>query len=194
MAWAAIVVGVGSLAYGAIKASKAKKAENKMQALANSQTANPSITDYYQKALQRYNVDPYQSQQYQYAKQGADRNLATGISALQDRRSAVGGIANLVAGSNDAARRAGISAEQQRDQNLNRLGSAAGAKTQEDKYPFELKYNLLGMQAGGYNQAANAGFQSALNSAGSVGAQMQYSKLRNNGSGSANYLNYGQGE
>lgn len=197
MSWVAAAVGVGSLAYGIIKGAKAKKAQKKMEALANSQKPNASITDYYSKALQRYNQDPYQSAMYKNAKQQSQQNLATGINALQDRRSAVAGISNLVAGQNEAMRRAGVTAEGMKDANLNRLGQAAGIKTQEDRYPFELKYNLLGMEAGGQNQAANAAFQSALNSAGSVGAQMQYNKMHSNNrvnTGGTSYLNYGQGE
>ncbi len=177
MSWVAAAVGVGSLAYGIIKDSKAKKAQKQMQAKAAAQKPNESITDYYQKALQRYNQDPYQSQLYKNAQQTSQQNLATGINALQDRRSAVAGVSNLVAGQNEAMRRAAVTAEGMKDQNLNRLGQASGIKTQEDRYPFELQYNLLGMQAGGYNQAANAGYQGALNAAGSVGAQMQYNKM-----------------
>lgn len=198
MSWVAAAVGVGSLAYGIIKGSKAKKAQKKMEALANSQKPNASITDYYSKALERYNQDPYQSAMYKNAKQASNQNLATGINALQDRRSAVAGVSNLVAGQNEALRRAGVTAEGMKDQNLSRLGQAAGLKTGEDRYPFELKYNLLGMEAGGQSQAANAAFQSALNSAGSVGAQTQYNKMyssnRTNAGSSTNYLNYGQGE
>lgn len=170
MSWVAAAVGVGSLAYGIIKSSKAKKAQKKMQAIADQQKPDQGITDYYKSALQRSNTDPYQSQFYKQSQQNADRNLATGINALQSRRSAVGGISALISGRNDALRQAGVGAEQMRNQAFGQLGQAAGVSAQENKYPTEMKYNLAGAQAAGYNQAANSGFQSAYNGLGSFGA------------------------
>lgn len=176
MSWVAAAVGVGSLAYGIIKSSKAKKAQQKQQALADSQKPDQGITDYYKSALQRYNTNPYQSQFYQQSKQNADRNLATGIGALEGRRSAVGGISALVGQNNNAMQSAGVTAENMRNQAFGQLGQAAGVNAQEQKYPMEMKYNLYGAQAAGYNQAANSGFQSAFNGLGSVGSYMAANK------------------
>lgn len=148
--------------------NKAKKAQSELENLQTpTYQANKGIMDYYNQALQRYNINPYQSQQYQYGQTAANRNLAAGIGALQDRRSAVGGISRLTAGANDAALRNGISAEQEQNQRFSQLGSATGMKAQDDmtrfQYnevaPYEKKYNLLSMKAGAANQMQNAGLQ-----------------------------------
>jgi hypothetical protein len=173
VAAAVAVVGVGTSIY---KGIKQKKANKKMEALANAQKPDQGITDYYKSALQRYNTNPYQSQFYQNAKQNADRNLATGINALQSRRSAVGGIAALTNQSNNAMRNAGVGAENMQNQAFGQLGRAAGVNSQEQKYPMEMKYNMYGAQAAGYGQASNAGLQSAYNGLGSVGSYLAANK------------------
>lgn len=170
MSWGALVIGAVGLTTAAIARSKAKKAQKKQEALANAQKPDQGITDYYNKALSRYNTNPYQSQFYQNQKQNADRNLATGINALQSRRSAVGGLSSLISGNNDANRSAGINAEQLQNQQFGQLGQAAGINAQEQKYPMEMKYNLYGAQAAGYNQAENAGMQTAYNGIGGFAA------------------------
>lgn len=197
--WVAAGVAVGSAVYGIVKSSKAKKAQRKMEALANQQKPDQGITDYYKEALKRYNTNPYQSQFYQNAKLNADRNLATGIGALQSRRSAVGGVSALLGQTNNALRQAGVGAEQLQNQAFGQLGQSVGANAQEQKYPMEMKYNLYGAQAAGYNQAANTAFQSAYNGLGSFGAQSMgkwgSGRSSNTGGGSSyNYLNYGMGE
>lgn len=194
--WIAAAVVAGGAIYGAVKSGQAKKVNKKQEALANAQKPDQGITDYYKSALQRYNTNPYQSQFYQQAKQGIDRNMATGINALQSRRSAVGGIAALQQNSNDALRQAGVGAENMRNQAFGQLGQAAGVNAQEQKYPMEMKYNLYGAQAAGYNQAANAGFQSAFNGLGSVGSYMAANKGNRNTSsynGMGTYGNSGGG-
>ncbi len=193
MSWVAAgvaVVGIGTSIY---KGIKAKKAQKKQEALANAQKPDQGITDYYKSALQRYNTDPYQSQFYKQAQQGVNRNLATGINALQSRRSAVGGISALVSNSNDALRNAGVGAENMRNQAFGQLGQAAGVNAQEQKYPLEMKYNLYGAQAAGYNQASNAGMQTAYNGLGTVGSYLAMNK-GNRGSGNYNGMgSYGGG-
>lgn len=197
--WVAAAVVVGGAIYGGVKAAKAKKEQRKMEALANQQKPDQGITDYYKAALKRYNTNPYQSQFYQNAKQNAERNLATGIGALQSRRSAVGGVSALLGQTNNTLRSGAVGAEQLQNQAFGQLGQATGANAQEQKYPMEMKYNLYGAKAAGYNQAANAAFQSAYNGLGSFGAQ----SMGKWGSGSSgnmgggnnyNYLSYGMGE
>lgn len=176
MSWIAAgvaVVGIGTSIYKGIKQRKANK---KMEALANAQKPDQGITDYYKSALQRYNTNPYQSQFYQNAKQNADRNLATGINALQSRRSAVGGISSLLGQTNNAMRSAGVGAEQLQNQAFGQLGAASGVNAAEQKYPMEMKYNMYGAQAAGYGQAANAGMQSAYNGLGTVGSYLAANK------------------
>ena len=139
-------------------------------------TANKSINDFYNNALQRYGVNPYQSQQYQYAQNAADRNMASGINALQDRRSAVGGVARLNALSNDAALKAGVNAENEQNQRFGQLGSATGMKAGDDRMrfqqneiaPFEKNYNLLAMKAGAGGNQFNAGITNAFGGLGNL--------------------------
>lgn len=193
MSWVAAgvaVVGIGTSIY---KGIKAKKAQKKMEALANAQKPDQGISDYYKQALGRYNTNPYQSQFYQQAKQNADRNLATGIGALQSRRSAVGGISALIAQNNNALQGAGVRAEDMRNQAFGQLGQAAGVNAQEQKYPLEMKYNLYGAQAAGYNQAANAGLQSAYSGLGSVGSYLAANKGNRGGGSYSGMGSYGGG-
>jgi len=136
--------------------------------------------DYYNKALSRYNANPYNSAMYRNATQQAGRGLATGINALQDRRSALAGVSNLVQGYDDAALRAAAGAEQQQGQALGQLGQATGMKAAEDKYKFENKYNLLAMKAGAQNQIANAGLSNIF---GGLGAIDDYRNIRRYGGG-----------
>ena len=126
-----------------------------------------SINDYYQQALNRYNENPYQSQQYQLGAMNAQRATAQGIGALQDRRSAIGGIGRLALGQNAAMQNLGAQAEAQRNQRFGQLGQAAQAKTAEDYKMFDINqmtpYNrqlqLKQMAAQAANDRANAGMQ-----------------------------------
>ena len=126
-----------------------------------------SINEYYQQALNRYNENPYQSQQYQLGAMNAQRATAQGIGALQDRRSAIGGIGRLALGQNAAMQNLGAQAEAQRNQRFGQLGQAAQAKTAEDYKMFDINqmtpYNrqlqLKQMAAQAANDRANAGMQ-----------------------------------
>lgn len=158
-------IGVGQSIAGGIQAHRAQR---QLEKLISGYQPNQSIMDFYSKALQRYNVNPYQSNVYQMQKQNAGRGLTTGISALHDRRSATGNIATLVQGYNDANLKAAATAEGQQAQALGQLGQATGMKAAEDKYKFEAKYNLLSAKAGGGNQILNSGIQNAYGGAGSI--------------------------
>jgi hypothetical protein len=148
---------------GFIQQRKATKALEKMQ----SPTYNPnkSILDYYNKALAKYNVNPYNTDLYRMQETQANRGMASGLSALQGRGQALAGVNQLVQGRNDNLLRAGVAAEQQQGQDLNRLGAAAGMKAGEEgrafdinkQQPFERKYNLLAQKASGGTQIANSG-------------------------------------
>lgn len=141
---------------------KARKAEKQLMGMVDNYKPSESIMDYYNKALAKYNSNPYQSQTYGQAMNMANRNMAAGIGGLQDRRSAIGGISSLVQGSNDAALKAAATAEQLQNQNFSQLGDATTMKDREDKYKFENKYNLLSQKAGGGNQLFNAGMKNLL--------------------------------
>lgn len=148
---------------------RAKKAQNQLEGLVNSYQPNQSILDYYNKALSRYNPDPYNSAMYRMQNQQAGRGLATGINALQDRRSALMGLPSLISNYNNANLKAAATAEQQQAQALSQLGQATGMKANEDARKFDMKYNLLGQKASGGNQIMNAGFRNIFGGIGSAG-------------------------
>jgi len=124
-----------------------------------------SLDDYYQQALSRYQENPYQSALYQQAAQNAQRTTAQGISALQDRRSAIGGIGKLSALQNDALQRAGVQAENYKQQQFNQLGQATQAQTAQDRYlfdvnqatPFNRQLGIKQMKSQAANERYNAG-------------------------------------
>lgn len=157
--------GLGTLqsAAGFLQQRKALRDINKLQSPTYSQS--PSILDFYQKALAKYNVNPYQTDLYRMQERQANRGMASGLNTLQSRGQALAGVNQLVQARNDSLLKAGVSAEEQQQQNLSRLGQAASMKTAEQArefdinkmQPFERKYNLLAQKAGGGTQIANAG-------------------------------------
>lgn len=191
-------LGLGQAVLGGIKAHKAQKQLENLQTPVYNQSK--SILDYYNTALSRYNQNPYQSQQYQYANQQADRSMAAGINALQGRGGAVGAISRLSALRNDAALRAGVNAEQEQNQRFGQLGQAAQLKTNEgDKAfqynqlaPYEKKYNLLAMKGAGGNQIANAGISNLF---GGIQSGIDYNminKMYGDNSGGTYSPSYGE--
>lgn len=177
MSWVAVGVGAATLIAGGIKAisanNKAKRAERAIENLETpTYKPNQSITDYYNEAIKRYQ-NAYQGEQYRYGIQQGDRSLAAGVGALQDRRSAVGGISRLVALTNDNALRQGLAA-----QDIGQLGAAAQVKAQDDRFaynanevmPYQKKLQLYGMKAGAARTMEAAGWQdigSGINTIGS---------------------------
>jgi len=130
------LVGLGQTLF-----SGRRKAENALNEYAKqSPLARPSksIDDYYQQALNRYQENPYQSQQYQMAQQAAQRGMSSGLSALQDRRSAIGGIGRLAGVETGALENAGVQAEAQRNARFGQLGGASQMKSAQDKYLFDI--------------------------------------------------------
>lgn len=97
-----------------------------------------SLNDYYQQALNRYNENPYQSQQYKVGAMNARQATAQGINALQDRRSAIGGIGRLATGQQMAMQNLGMQAEAQKNARFSQLGQATQAKTEQDRYLFDI--------------------------------------------------------
>jgi hypothetical protein len=96
------------------------------------------ISEYYQQALNRYNENAYQSQQYQLGAMNARRATAQGLGALQDRRSAIGGISRLEAGQNAAMQNLGAQAEAQRNARFGQLGSATQMKNADLMQQFDI--------------------------------------------------------
>ena len=139
--------------------SGVKKANRNLENFSKTYTPNQSISDYYNKAMANYNPNPYNSLSYQNAANKVQGNLATGISASQDRRGGLGSIGSLVNNANQADANAAASADAAGRANLNILGQAAGMKTREDKVPFDLQYNLLAMKAGAAAKTKSDGLQ-----------------------------------
>ncbi len=183
-------LGIGQAIGGYFQKKKATKELERMQS--PTYTANQGIMDYYNKALQRYNVDPYQTSMYKMQQQSANRGLASGLNALQSRRSALAGVSNLVQGYDDASLKAGAAAEQQQGQNLSQLGQAAGMKAGEQQnefninqqQPFERKYNLKAMKAGGGNDIMNSGISNIFGAGNSLSQMGMLNQMYGSGGGS----------
>lgn len=145
-----------------------KKAESELENYSNSYQKNPSIMDYYSKALNKFNANPYDSATYQNATKMAGRGLTTGINTLQDRRSILSGLPGLVQGSDDAALKAASAAEREQQANLHTLGNATAMKAREDRVPFDLQYNLLLQKAEAANQQKAAGWKNIFGGVGTA--------------------------
>ena len=138
------------------------------------------ISEYYQQALNRYNENPYQSQQYQVGARNVQRATAQGLSALQDRRSALGGIARLAQGQADALTNLGVNAELQRNQRFGQLGAATQMKNADlmqqfninkmDPYQRQLQLKQLKAQAANQEYAQDvSNTMSSLGNAAMIG-------------------------
>jgi hypothetical protein len=190
-----VAQGLGGLAQTIFGGGAARKAQRDMEKMVNEYKPNASINDFYNKALSRYNPNAYESSMYRNQMQNVNRNMATGISALQDRRSGLAGIAGLVQGTNDASLRASASAEQQQAQALGQLGQATGMKADEDRRGFDMKYNLLAMKAGGANQIVNSGLSNIFGGLGTVANTFMAKDMYGTGggaSGQQQQKSYGQ--
>jgi len=182
--------GAVQTAIGFFGGRRAKKA---LENLANpTYSPSKSITDYYNQSLQRFQESPYQSNLYKMQAQNIARGTAQGISALQDRRSALAGLPALVQAQNDATLKAGVAAEQQREQRFGQLGSATQAMAGEERQawnvnqlmPFQRKLNMLNQKASGYAQLLNAGLQN-IYGGGQSGSMAASSLVAGGASGSS---------
>ncbi len=169
-ALAPLAIGAYQAIAGGIKAHKQQKA---LEAKANGAPVygpNKGINDYYQTALNRYQVDPTNSLQYQMAQKAINNNLATGINALQDRRSA-GALPRLISAASNQTTAAGVRAEQDRNQKFNELGRATQMKAGDDRMgfqynqeqPYQRQYDLIAQKASGANRELSAGISNINN-------------------------------
>lgn len=173
---------------------RANKAQNEMEKMIRNYKGSESIQDYYTKALNKYNMNPYNSAMYQLQSENARSGTAQGINALQDRRSALGGVSSLVANQNNNLLKAAAAAEGQQAQALGQLGQATAMKDREDKYKFEAKYNLLGAKAGGGGNIMNAGLSNLYGGIGNISDYAMVNRMYGNGGeGTANSSNSGGG-
>lgn len=178
-----------------------KRKERELERLSENSpkySQNTSILDYYNKALSRYNPNAYNSASYRQGQTNINSNLATGITATQDRRSGLAGISNLVAAANRASLGNIANAEQIQGRNLSQLGTAANAKLGEDRMafkintqdPFERKYNLLAMKAAQASKTKNDGLQNifgGLSGASSLLGDYGNNRVKTNRSGIGGY-------
>lgn len=170
LALAGIQAGAGVLQgiIGGIGARKARRALEREP----TPTYSPvkSITDYYNESQRRYQESPYQSNLYKMQAQNIERGTNQGLTAMQNQRRGQGSVAGIIQAQNDALLKAGVAAEQQRDQRFAQLGSATGAMAGEQRkawevnqlMPYEKRMNILGQKAAGYTQLMNAGIQNAF--------------------------------
>ena len=164
----------GSLAMGGVQMANANRQQKRAQAELERQAANSplrkeskTLNDYYQQALNRYQESPYQSAAYQQAMQNARRTTASGLSALQDRRSAIGGISRLGGIERGASQGAVAQAEQMKAQRFSELGRATQMKkANEDELfdinvmtPYQRKLQLEQMKGAAAGERYNAGMQ-----------------------------------
>ena len=160
-----ITAGAG-LAQSIIGAANAKKYTKQLENLQSPKyQQNRGILDLYNTALARYGVSPTDSAMYKRQQRDIGRNVASSLYGLQQTGNAVGGASSLLRAANDASLNANVAAENEQSRRFGELGGATQMKAGEDRtafevnemQPFERKYNLLAMKAGGANQTANAG-------------------------------------
>lgn len=189
MSWITAGVAAGSAVWGGLKAGKARREQKASEAQLENLAANSplkkeskALNDYYQEALNKYNESPYQSSAYQQAMQNARRTTASGLSALQDRRSAIGGITRLGGMERGASQGAVAQAEQMKAQRFNQLGQATQMKKRaEDELfdintmtPYQRRLQLEQMKGAAAGERYNAGMQmlgQGLSNAAAAGLQ-----------------------
>jgi hypothetical protein len=167
---AAIIIGGGTLALGAIQAiSGAAKAKAAQKAIAGQKTPtytpNKAINDYYQTALNRANAGPYNSVGYGVQKNLNQQGLAAGLAGAQDRRSGVQAAGALTQQFANNNMKAGAQAEQEGNRAFAQLGQATGAKSGDDKFayeqnqvaPYQKNMQLNYARLGGANSLVSAG-------------------------------------
>lgn len=146
----ALLGGIQSLVGG----GKARQAQRELENLQTPTTNfDQGIADYYDQAK-----NPYNSLEYQLQKQNTGANLATGLSAFQDRRAGLAGIGGLIRQRNNSLLAAAANAQ-------SRLGQATQMNAAEKQrvwnvntlMPYNKKFSLLAAKAGANAQTANAG-------------------------------------
>jgi len=172
---------LGQAALGAVQAATSGRSarERELESYAKRSPlykGSKSVDDYYQEAMNRYKENPYQSLQYQVGQKNIQRAMATGLSGLQSRGSAIGGIGRLFGAQTDALGNLGAQAESQRNQRFGQLGGATQMKTGEEYKKFDINqmtpYNRMLQLKQWKAQAAadqyNAGMQSIASGASNI--------------------------
>ena len=160
-------MGAASMIGGRKQQKRAQEALERQAQSSPLYKPDKSIDAYYQEAMNRYRENPYQSQQYQVGQRNIQRATAQGISALQDRRSAIGGIGRLQANQMGAMENLGAQAEASRQQRLGQFGQATQLKSSDYQRQFDINqmtpYNrqlqLEQMKAQAAGERYNTGMQ-----------------------------------
>lgn len=183
-------IGLAQGVLGAIQAAKGRRELQKEVAGMPKYKQSQGILDYYNQALQRYNVAPTESALYKRQMQNIGRQTASGVSALQDRRSALAGVPSLVRGASDAALNAEVAAEQQKAQRFGKLGGAAQMKRGEEAMayqqnevaPSQMRMQLAGQKAAGGSQLFNTGLSNIFGAGSSLSQSQLYKDIYGKGS------------
>jgi len=189
-----VAAGAGAAASGisAIGSNKRRKSrERELDEYAKQSplyTGSKPISEYYQQAMNRYNENPYQSLQYQIGQKNIQRATAQGLSALQDRRSAIGGISRLEASQMGAMQNLGAQAESQRNARFGQLGNATQMKNADLMQQFDINkmtpYNRQFGLKQLKSQAANQQYaQDVQNTVSSLGNMASVAMMSNGGAG-----------
>lgn len=184
---ALIPAGLGLFELGKSLASgvQAKNLEEKTKSEFRQLKPNASILDYYNKAYNQYNANPYQSQFYNQQMKNVNRSAATALNAAQQRRGGLAVIPSITQSMNDASQKAAAGAESIGSQNLARLGQAAGAKASEENRIKGLQLGLLQQEAAAKAAELRQEQSNVSNSIGQT-AQIMYMAGKDN--------NYGMGD
>lgn len=150
--------------------SGAKKRERELEEYAKFSPVyegSKIIDSHYKEALNRYQQSPYQTSKFIMGKNLADRAMASGLSALNQRGMALAGVQNLTAQKLDNINRLVVQGGQDRRQDFQTLGEATRMKAQDEMTQFDINqmtpYNrqlaLKQMKAQAANERKNAGLQ-----------------------------------
>lgn len=173
-AGAQTALGIGQMVFsGKNKANKALDAQVNNNPM---MMGNKGIADYYEQQKSRANANQYQSASYLNSMKNVDLSTASGLAALQDRGSSIGGVARLVAMKNQASGNAIGQAENLSNAAQGRYGQAVGMKASDDRAvwnnnvldPYTRKLQLAQMKAKAANDTFNNGISMIGNAAGNI--------------------------
>ena len=166
----AAVGGAGIFSLANVLFSGRRKAQRELDDTANAAPkyagSNP-ISNYYQSALARYGVNPTSSAMYTKQQQDINKNTATGLNTLGDKRSAIAGVGNVVQAADNSSLNANVQAENQQNQRFGQLQGATQMQNADDRFkfqtntldPYQLKLSIASLKAKAANDRYNAGIK-----------------------------------
>lgn len=181
MSWAAVVVGVGTAVYGAVKAGQQKKAA---RALLSKQAPQYNIPDSVTSAASQ---GMPAEQQYQ-AEQDIARGGTTALSGAQSRGAGLASIGQIQQRTNDATLNLNVASAKMKQQNQRVLAGYQDKQWQiNNKQPYDRNYDY-GMRLLG---AGNQNETGAVDQLGSTIGNAAYMGAFNKRSGGRSSLNQG---